>query len=238
MLASSVGRLALLAGEFQRVALSATARPIEAIADFVGGRELLRGPGGIAEYRKRQVGVVAPPSEKRIELAVEWPQSPEEGPSGKRRLGRGSPLRGHRARDSPQDCAWGGKRPGRDRVHRLEAPRGAHGLPDQRGAGRGIGMGPSRIALQGSAPARRGAIQIEGARMRSRHRLARARDRRRERRRGRPRGVASLGRLRAAADRTLRPWRGPVIARALSTPSTEWISCWPRPPRGESRNGR
>ena len=79
MLASSVGRLALLAGEFQRVALSATARPIEAIADFVGGRELLRGPGGIAEYKKRQVAVVAPPSEKRIELAVEWPQSPEEG---------------------------------------------------------------------------------------------------------------------------------------------------------------
>ncbi|PKL07774.1 MAG: ATP-dependent helicase, partial [Spirochaetae bacterium HGW-Spirochaetae-7] len=36
-LACSVGRLALLAGEFQRVALSATVRPFEAAARFVGG---------------------------------------------------------------------------------------------------------------------------------------------------------------------------------------------------------
>ena len=78
MLACSVGRLALLAGEFQRIALSATARPVEAIADFVGGRELVRGPGGRAEYRRRAVSVVAPPSEKRIELAVEWPSLPVE----------------------------------------------------------------------------------------------------------------------------------------------------------------
>jgi ATP-dependent Lhr-like helicase len=78
MLACSVGRLALLAGEFQRVALSATARPVEAIADFIGGRELVRGPGGTAEYCRRAVSVVAPPSEKRVELAVEWPSLPVE----------------------------------------------------------------------------------------------------------------------------------------------------------------
>lgn len=76
MLACSVGRLALLAGEFQRVALSATARPVEAIADFVGGRQHVLGPDGRAGYRKRTVSVVAPASEKLIELAVEWPEGP------------------------------------------------------------------------------------------------------------------------------------------------------------------
>ncbi|MGA2546375.1 MAG: DEAD/DEAH box helicase [Rectinemataceae bacterium] len=76
MLACSVGRLALLAGEFQRLALSATARPVKAIADFVGGRRLVRGPEGKAEYRRRAVSVVAPASEKRIELSVEWPEVP------------------------------------------------------------------------------------------------------------------------------------------------------------------
>jgi ATP-dependent Lhr-like helicase len=76
MLACSVGRLARLAGEFQRVALSATVRPVQAIADFVGGRELVRGPDGKARYCRRAVAVVAPASEKRIALSVEWPDSP------------------------------------------------------------------------------------------------------------------------------------------------------------------
>jgi ATP-dependent Lhr-like helicase len=80
MLACSVGRLALLAGEFQRVALSATARPVEVVADFVGGRELAHGPDGKALYRRRAVSVVAPVSEKRIELSVEWPDAPADAP--------------------------------------------------------------------------------------------------------------------------------------------------------------
>jgi ATP-dependent helicase Lhr and Lhr-like helicase len=82
MLASSVGRLALLAGEFQRVALSATARPVEAIAAFVGGRRLSRDEQGRASYERRPVRVVAPPSVKRIELKVEWPYAPIETESG------------------------------------------------------------------------------------------------------------------------------------------------------------
>jgi ATP-dependent Lhr-like helicase len=73
LLACSVGRLALLAGEFQRVALSATARPVEVLADFVGGRRLAYGEGGRASYERREVSVIAPASEKRIELRVEWP---------------------------------------------------------------------------------------------------------------------------------------------------------------------
>lgn len=81
MLACEVGRLALLAGEFQRVALSATARPIGAIADYVGGRRLIRGAGGAADYERRAVAVVAPPAQKRIELTVEWPVADLADPS-------------------------------------------------------------------------------------------------------------------------------------------------------------
>jgi ATP-dependent helicase Lhr and Lhr-like helicase len=91
MLACSVGRLALLAGEFQRVALSATARPLDALADFVGGRELLPGSDGRPEYRRRKVLVVSPPAEKRIELSVEWPELPDSaapsGPAGAQERG-------------------------------------------------------------------------------------------------------------------------------------------------------
>jgi ATP-dependent helicase Lhr and Lhr-like helicase len=88
MLACSVGRLALLAGEFQRVALSATARPVDSLADFVGGRELLYSADGRAEYRPRPVSVVAPGSEKRIELSVEWPaSSPSAAPAAGAGLG-------------------------------------------------------------------------------------------------------------------------------------------------------
>jgi ATP-dependent Lhr-like helicase len=82
MLACSVGRLALLAGEFQRLALSATARPVDAIADFVGGRRLSYGADGRPAYERRPVSVVAPPSGKRIELRVEWPSAPPEAEPG------------------------------------------------------------------------------------------------------------------------------------------------------------
>ncbi len=40
-LVTAVERLARLAGEFQRIALSATVRPLERVARFVGGRELV-----------------------------------------------------------------------------------------------------------------------------------------------------------------------------------------------------
>jgi ATP-dependent Lhr-like helicase len=76
MLACSVGRLALLAGEFQRVALSATARPVEVLAEFVGGRKLEYDLSGKALYSRREIIVIAPPAEKRIELSVEWPATP------------------------------------------------------------------------------------------------------------------------------------------------------------------
>jgi ATP-dependent helicase Lhr and Lhr-like helicase len=91
LLACSVGRLALLAGEFQRIALSATARPVEALAAFVGGRRLMRCPEGKASYEPREVRVVSPPAEKAIELRVEWPE-PAPGAVGP--LGRPSSAGG------------------------------------------------------------------------------------------------------------------------------------------------
>jgi ATP-dependent Lhr-like helicase len=67
-LSCQIDRLSLVAGEFQRVALSATVRPPEAAAAFVGGC----GPQG-----PRPVRIVAPPPEKRIEVLVDFP--PEGG---------------------------------------------------------------------------------------------------------------------------------------------------------------
>jgi ATP-dependent Lhr-like helicase len=56
-LMTAVERLAALAGEFQRLALSATVRPLETVARFVGG-------GG------REVAVVESADEKRLEVSV------------------------------------------------------------------------------------------------------------------------------------------------------------------------
>jgi ATP-dependent Lhr-like helicase len=67
-LACQVDRLALLAGEFQRVGLSATVRSPEAAAEFVGGLRAV--PGG---YEKRPVRIAAPPAEKKIDFLVEFP---------------------------------------------------------------------------------------------------------------------------------------------------------------------
>jgi ATP-dependent Lhr-like helicase len=68
-LACQIERLAMTAGEFQRIALSATVRPPEEAAFFTGGLRRLAGGG----RERRPVCVVAPPAHKRISLAVEYP---------------------------------------------------------------------------------------------------------------------------------------------------------------------
>ncbi|MCL2834512.1 MAG: DEAD/DEAH box helicase [Treponema sp.] len=70
-LSCQVDHLALVAGEFQRVALSATVNPPEAAAEFAGG---LRdnGRGG---HEKRKIFIVAPPIEKKITFSVEFPET-------------------------------------------------------------------------------------------------------------------------------------------------------------------
>ncbi|MCL1818950.1 MAG: DEAD/DEAH box helicase, partial [Spirochaetaceae bacterium] len=70
-LACQIERLALVAGEFQRIALSATVNPPEAAADFAGGLKD-NGKGG---HEKRKVFIVAPPIEKKITFRVEFPET-------------------------------------------------------------------------------------------------------------------------------------------------------------------
>ena len=62
-----VERLVELAGEVQRVALSATVRPLPAVAAYVGGRDA----GG----RPRPVAIAASPGAKRIALEVRFPEA-------------------------------------------------------------------------------------------------------------------------------------------------------------------
>ncbi len=80
LLACSLGMLAELAGEYQRVALSATLRDPEAAAGFVGGAELSRAPDGTAVYKQRAVDIVQGDDERRLSLSVLWPQAPVRPP--------------------------------------------------------------------------------------------------------------------------------------------------------------
>ncbi|MBT3274207.1 MAG: DEAD/DEAH box helicase [Spirochaetales bacterium] len=71
-LITAVERLVLLAGEFQRIAVSATVKPVELIADFVGGYRIERGADGPI-YIKRNVEVAQSTGSKELELKIEYP---------------------------------------------------------------------------------------------------------------------------------------------------------------------
>ena len=80
LLIAAVERLARLAGEFQRIALSATAKPLDTIAQFVGGYQQT---GGLREprYEPREVAVAASEEQKRYDISVRAPQK-ENGADG------------------------------------------------------------------------------------------------------------------------------------------------------------
>ncbi|MDH3642715.1 MAG: DEAD/DEAH box helicase, partial [Gammaproteobacteria bacterium] len=65
-LMTSVERLAHVSGEFQRLALSATVNPLEAVAGYVGGYDESGSP--------RPVEIIAPASDKDIEFRVRFPE--------------------------------------------------------------------------------------------------------------------------------------------------------------------
>ncbi len=73
-LMTAVERLALLAGEVQRIALSATVRPHATVARWIGGRELV----AAGELRDRPVQVVDASGTKHYDLQVHFPGTPQQ----------------------------------------------------------------------------------------------------------------------------------------------------------------
>ncbi|MEN6475420.1 MAG: DEAD/DEAH box helicase [Syntrophaceae bacterium] len=74
-LITAVERLTRLAGEFQRLALSATVKPLSAVADFMAGYRLTGQDGG---YEKRSVVVIQGADEKRLDIRVSFPPEARE----------------------------------------------------------------------------------------------------------------------------------------------------------------
>lgn len=76
-LMTAVERLVPLCGSFQRIALSATIKPLPKIADFIGGYEMEGDPQNPV-YKKRKVAIIESKSEKRMEVSICFPDHADE----------------------------------------------------------------------------------------------------------------------------------------------------------------
>jgi ATP-dependent Lhr-like helicase len=76
-LMTAVDRLVRLSGEFQRIALSATIRPLEAVSEFVGGFEMV-GDSGNPRYTPRPISIIHSNLKKRYDLRIRFPREPAD----------------------------------------------------------------------------------------------------------------------------------------------------------------
>ncbi len=74
-LITGVDRLVPLSGEFQRIALSATVRPLETVARFIGGSRMIGDPKS-PEYTARPVRIVSSARKKDYRLTIRSPEPP------------------------------------------------------------------------------------------------------------------------------------------------------------------
>ena len=140
-------------GPAQRIGLSATVQPVEAVAEYLGGART-RQDGG------REVVVVQPPSTKQIvvDVVVPVPDLADLRAAGRAARRRPVRRRGRAARAAVDLAARRGarRRPRRGapvdaRVHQLPARRGAADRPDERGLGGAPGRGRRRTTACGDA---------------------------------------------------------------------------------------
>ncbi|MEM6795360.1 MAG: DEAD/DEAH box helicase, partial [Acidobacteriota bacterium] len=72
-LITAVDRLVELSGDFQRIALSATVKPMERIAEMVAGYEMAGGGGEEPVYRPRDIAIVRSTAAKTYDVKVRFP---------------------------------------------------------------------------------------------------------------------------------------------------------------------